>query len=283
MKHSGIASGKISFIFGTTGMRPKVETLGYLEARLHLQTNQLGGLLRVIVFGATGMVGQGVLRESVLDPEVETVLAVVRRTGSLGPELTGGKVRELVAGNFYDFAGIENEFAGYDACFFCLGVSSVGMKEAEYRRVTYDLATAAARAVLRANEASGSASQQASESARQRAGGMTFIYVSGAGTDAKGGQMWARVKGETEHALLQMGFKAAYMFRPGLIVPLHGIRSKTAVYRVTYTLLTPLLPILLRVFPKHVTTTEQVGRAMLRVAKQGYPKAVLEAADIASA
>ena len=95
--------------------------------------------------------------------------------------------------------------------------------------------------------------------------------------------MWARVKGETEHALLQMGFKAAYMFRPGLIVPLHGIRSKTAVYRVTYTLLTPLLPMLLRAFPKHVTTTEQVGRAMLRVAKQGYPKAVLEAADIASA
>jgi uncharacterized protein YbjT (DUF2867 family) len=239
--------------------------------------------LRVIVFGATGMVGQGVLRECVLDPEVETVLAVVRRPGSLGPELTGGKVRELVAENFYDFAGIENEFAGCDACFFCLGVSSVGMKEAEYRRVTYDLATAAARAVLRANEASGSASQQASESARQRAGGMTFIYVSGAGTDAKGGQMWARVKGETENALLGMGFRAAYMFRPGLIVPLHGIRSKTAVYQVTYTLLTPLLPMLLRMFPKHVTTTEQVGRAMLRVAKQGYPKAVLEAADIASA
>ena len=214
------------------------------------------------------------------------MLAVVRRAGSLGPELTGGKVRELVAENFYDFAGIENEFAGYDACFFCLGVSSVGMKEAEYRRVTYDLATAAARAVLRANEASGSASQQVSESVDTQAGGpagMTFIYVSGAGTDAKGGQMWARVKGETENALLQMGFKAAYMFRPGLIVPLHGIRSKTAVHQVTYTLLTPLLPMLLRAFPKHVTTTEQVGRAMLRVAKQGYPKAVLEAADIASA
>jgi uncharacterized protein YbjT (DUF2867 family) len=209
------------------------------------------------------MVGQGVLRESVLDPEVETVLAVVRRAGSLGPELTGGKVRELVAENFYDFVGIESEFAGYDACFFCLGVSSVGMKEAEYRRVTYDLATAAARRLVKVNP------------------GMTFVYVSGAGTDAKGGQMWARVKGETENALLEMRFKAAYMFRPGLIVPLHGIRSKTAVYQVTYTLLTPLLPMLLRTFPKHVTTTEQVGRAMLRVAKQGYPKAVLEAADIA--
>jgi uncharacterized protein YbjT (DUF2867 family) len=218
--------------------------------------------LRVILFGATGMVGQGVLRECVLDPEVEMVLAVVRRAGSLGPGVAGGKVRELVAENFYDFSGEENEFAGYDACFFCLGVSSVRMKEAEYRRVPYALTTAAARTLVKASP------------------GMTFVYVSGAGTDAKGRQMWARVKGETENALLGMGFKAAYMFRPGVIVPLHGIRSKTAVYRMAYALVTPLLPLLLRMFPKHVTTTEQMGRAMLRVARQGYPKAVLEAADI---
>ena len=221
--------------------------------------------MRVILFGATGMVGQGVLRECVLDPGVETVLAVVRRAGSLGPGVADGKVRELAVESFYDFSEKENEFAGYDACFFCLGVSSVGMKEAEYRRVTSEITRAAALTLVTASP------------------GMTFVYVSGAGTDAKGRQMWARVKGETENALLGMGFKAAYMFRPGLIVPLHGIRSKTAVYQVTYTLLTPLLPMLLRMFPKHVTTTEQVGRAMLRVAKQGYPKAVLEAADIASA
>src|ERR1017187_1445067 len=216
------------------------------------------------------MVGQGVLRECVLDPQVEAVLSVVRRAS--GPNLgrRSEKVREIVTDNFYDFSRIEREFAGYDACFFCLGVSSFRMKEAEYRRVTFDLTMTAARAVLRENPTTAS-------------GGMTFIYVSGAGTDSSehGRVMWARVKGETENALLGMGFKAAYMFRPGAIVPLHGITSKTTLYRVTYTALKPFLPVLLRVFPKYVTT-EQVGRAMLCVAKHGYPKHVVEAVDIAA-
>lgn len=218
---------------------------------------------RVILFGATGMVGQGVRRECVQDREVEAVLEVVRRAS--GPSLgrRSEKARELVVNDFYDFSGIEDAFAGYDACLFCLGVSSVGMKEAEYRRVTYDITMAAARAV-------------------RRAGVGTFVYVSGAGTDANGRAMWARVKGETENALLGMGFKAAYMFRPGLIVPIDGIRSKTGVYQGVYTAMRPVLPLLLRMFPKHVTTTEQLGRAMLAVAKRGYPKQVLEAADIAS-
>jgi uncharacterized protein YbjT (DUF2867 family) len=209
------------------------------------------------------MVGQGVRRECVQDREVEAVLEVVRRAS--GPSLgrRSEKARELVVNDFYDFSGIEDAFAGYDACLFCLGVSSVGMKEAEYRRVTYDIAMAAARAV-------------------RWAGVRTFVYVSGAGTDANGRAMWARVKGETENALLGMGFKAAYMFRPGLIVPIDGIRSKTGVYRTVYAALRPVLPLLLRAFPKQVTTTEQVGRAMLAVAKRGYPKQVLEAADIAS-
>lgn len=217
--------------------------------------------MRVILFGATGMVGQGVRRECVLDREVEAVLQVVRR--ATGPSLgrRSEKVCELVTNNFYDFSEFEDAFAGYDACLFCLGVSSVGMKEAEYRRVTYDITLAAARAVL-------------------QAGVGTFVYVSGAGTNANGRQMWARVKGETENALLGMGFKAAYMFRPGLIVPMHGVRSKTAVYQAVYTVLRPMLPLLQRMFPKQVTTTEQVGRAMLAVAKHGYPKQVLEAADI---
>jgi uncharacterized protein YbjT (DUF2867 family) len=233
--------------------------------------------LRVILFGATGMVGQGVLRECVLDPQVEAVLSVVRRASGSSLGRRSEKVREIVTDNFYDFSRIEREFAGYDACFFCLGVSSFRMKEAEYRRVTFDLTMTAARAVLWA-QGSESASQQVSELAGR---GMTFIYVSGAGTDAGSRSMWARVKGETENALLGMGFKAAYMFRPGAIVPLHGITSKTTLYRVTYTALKPFLPVLLRVFPKYVTTTEQVGRAMLAVAKHGYPKQVLEAVDIA--
>jgi uncharacterized protein YbjT (DUF2867 family) len=198
----------------------------------------------------------------VLDRDVEAVLSVVRRAS--GPSLgrRSEKVQELVTNSFYDFSAVESAFAGYDACLFSLGVSSVGMKEAGYRRVTVDITLAAARAVL-------------------RAGVGTFVYVSGAGTNANGRQMWARVKGETENALLGMGFKAAYMFRPGLIVPMHGIRSKTAVYQGVYSAMRPVLPLLLRMFPKQVTTTEQVGRAMLAVAKSGYPKQVLEAADIA--
>ncbi len=216
--------------------------------------------MNVLIFGATGMVGQGVLRECLLDPEVQSVLSIGRSmTGQRHP-----KLRELVHRDFLDFSGIENELSNFDACFFCLGVSSAGMKEADYRRVTYDVTMAAARVLARLNP------------------DMTFVYVSGLGTDSSehGRTMWARVKGQTENALLGLPFKAAYMFRPGVIVPLDGIQSKTRVYRLFYAVLGPLLPWLRAAFPKHVTTTAQVGRAMIKAARDGAPKPVLENSDI---
>jgi uncharacterized protein YbjT (DUF2867 family) len=216
--------------------------------------------MNVIIFGATGMVGQGVLRECLLDPEVECVLSIGR--GSTGQQHP--KLREIVHTNFLDFSAIESEMRGFDACFFCLGVSSAGMQEQKYRHVTYDFTVAAAQAFARLSP------------------GMTFIYVSGMGTDSseRGKTMWARVKGATENALLRMPFKAAYMFRPAMIVPMHGIRSKTRLYRAIYVILGPLLPWSYKHFPKYVTTTEQVGRAMLTAAKHGASKQVLENADI---
>jgi uncharacterized protein YbjT (DUF2867 family) len=216
--------------------------------------------MKAVIFGATGMVGQGVLRECLLDPEVERVLSVVRSATGQQHE----KLRELIHGDFLDFSGIEAELAGYDACFFCLGVSAAGMSEDEYERVTYGFTMAAAQALVKVSP------------------GMTFEYISGAGTDStgKGRSQWARVKGRTENALLALPFKSAYMFRPGFIQPLHGIKSKTKSYRVFYIVLGPLLPALKAIFPRSMTTTEQLGRAMIAVAKHGYTKEVLEMRDI---
>ncbi|HMD85450.1 MAG TPA: NAD(P)H-binding protein [Terriglobia bacterium] len=216
--------------------------------------------MRVVLFGASGMVGQGVLRECLLDPEVTAVLSIVRSgTGQQHP-----KLREIVHGDFRDFSSIDSELTGFDACFFCLGVSSAGMSEEDYRRVTYDITLAAAQTLAKLDP------------------NMTFVYVSGAGTDSTehGRVMWARVKGQTENALLRLPFKAAYMFRPAVIVPLHGIKSRTRLYRVFYAMLGPLLPLMKVLMPKYVTTTEKLGRAMLIVAKRGAPKRVLENSDI---
>ena len=215
--------------------------------------------MNVIVFGATGMVGQGVLRECLLDDAVQRVLSIVRSASGQQHR----KLREIVSRYFLDFSDIEQELSGLDACFFCLGVSSIGMTEEDYRRVTYDFTLAAAQTLVKLNP------------------GMTFVYVSGAGTDSSetGRSMWATVKGKTENALLRLPFKAAYMFRPALIQPLHGIQSKNKSIRFFYVLTKPLLP-LLRMFPRYVTTTEQLGHAMLGVARNGYSKRVLESADI---
>ena len=216
--------------------------------------------MNVLIFGATGMVGQGVLRECLLDSGVERVLAVGRSaTGRQSP-----KLRELVVPDVANLTGIEAELAGFDACFFCLGVSSLGMAEERYRQLTYDLTLAVARTVV-------AASPQ-----------VTFVYVSGAGTDSseQGRSMWARVKGRTENDLRRLPFKAAYMFRPGAIVPLHGVRSKTRWVQIMYTLASPLVPAWRALFPNTITTTEQVGLAMLRVVRDGYPSPILETRDI---
>ena len=216
--------------------------------------------MKVILFGATGMVGQGVLRECLLDAEVSEILSVGRSpTGQQSPRL-----REILHADFLDFSVIEKDSAGYDACFFCLGVTSVGLSEERYRQFTYDITLAAARTLAKLNP------------------GMTFVYVTGVGIDSteQGALMWARVKGKTENDLLKLPFKAAYMFRPGLIQPLHGIRSKTGWYQAIYNVSAPLLTLLYRVAPKYVTTTEQMGRAMIGVAARGYPKSVLETEDI---
>ncbi|GAA4330118.1 epimerase [Variovorax defluvii] len=216
--------------------------------------------MKVLLFGATGMVGQGVLRECLLDPGVMQVLSVGRRmTGQAHP-----KLEELVVPDMLDYGEVEDRLAGYDACFFCLGVSSVGMSEADYRRVTVDLTLAAARVLVRLNPQ------------------MCFIYVSGAGTDSteRGPSMWARVKGETENALMRLPFRAAYMFRPGFIQPMNGVRSRTALYRVIYVLATPVFGLVRWLWPNRVTTSEQVGRAMLAAARHGAPTPLVEVPDI---
>lgn len=215
----------------------------------------------VIIFGATGMVGKGVLLECLDDRRVERVLLVSRQPS----DISHSKIREIIHRDFFDFAGIRSEVADCDACFFCLGVSSVGMSASEYRRLTYDLTLAAATAI-----------------AGVTAGRLTFCYVSGEGTDSTehGRVGWARIKGETENALLRLPFKAAYMFRPGYIQPLRGIRSKTRWYQVLYDLIGPLYPVVRRVFPRYVTTTENIGRAMIQVVASGYSSRILSSVDI---
>jgi hypothetical protein len=216
--------------------------------------------VNILLFGASGMVGRGALLECIKDDRVRSVL-VLGRT-SCGIEHP--KVREIIHRDFFDYTPIQSEFSGCDACFFCLGVSSAGMKEPEYHHVTYDLTVAAATSIAEVNTR------------------LTFCYVSGTGTDSteRGRTMWARVKGKTENALLRMPFKAAFMFRPAYIQPMDGIKSKTRLYQSLYVVVKPLYPVLRRLFPRYVTTTRNVGRALIAVAAGGYPERVLESDDI---
>jgi len=211
--------------------------------------------MKVILFGATGMAGQGVLRECLRDEGVEGVLAVGR--SAIGR--THPKLRELLRKDLFDFDTAGADLQGYDACFFCLGVSSAGMSEADYTRLTFDLTTGWARALARINPA------------------ITFVYISGAGTGGKA--MWAQVKGRTEEALLAL-FPSAYMFRLSALRAMHGEVSKTRWTRIGYAVLGPLLPLLRAIAPGAVITTEELGRAMIRAARQGAPKRILEPRDL---
>lgn len=215
--------------------------------------------MRVLLFGASGMVGQGVLRECLASPDVEEVVCVVRKP--LGQ--SHAKLAELVQDDVTDLSALAKALPNFDACFFPLGISSAGMEEDEYRKVTYDLTLTIARQLHAANPK------------------MAFVYVSGAGTDSteKGRSMWARVKGKTENDLLAL-FPKAYMFRPGLIRPLDGIRSRTPLYNRIYVVLRPLVAVAAKVAPDSMNTTRTVGQAMLAVARSGFPKRVLGPKDI---
>ena len=215
--------------------------------------------IRVILTGATGMIGRAVLQECLHNNDVESILVIGRRScGTEDPRL-----KEILLPDLADLSPVIQELGGYNACFFCLGVSSAGLSEETYHKITFDLTLRFATAL------------------KERNPGMCFCYISGAGTDSteKGRSMWARVKGRTENALLSLGFKSAYMFRPGMIIPLHGIRSRTLLYNVMYGLMRPFYPLLIKK-PKYVTDTDRLSRAMIRVASEGYESKILESLDI---
>ena len=212
--------------------------------------------IRVIITGATGMVGEGVLHECLLHEAVENILVINRKTcGAKHP-----KLKEIIHADFFDLSSIENQLKGYNACFFCLGVSSIGMKEQEYYRLTY---------VLTMNVAGMLASQN---------NDMIFCYISGASTDSseKGRIMWARVKGKTENDLMKLPFKQVYNFRPGYMQPTKGLKNTLRFYKYV----SWLYPVLRLLLPKSVSTLRELGLAMIQVTLKGYSKHILEVKDI---
>jgi uncharacterized protein YbjT (DUF2867 family) len=216
-------------------------------------------LVNVLIFGATGMVGQGALRECLAAADVEKVLTVGRTpTGLQHP-----KLQELVHAEMWDYSGVELELTGYDACFFCIGVTSSGVTEQAYTHLTYDLTLAVAGTLARLNPQ------------------MVFVYVSGVGADSSETSrvMWQRVRGKTENALLKLPFRGVYIFRPGMIEPV-GVKSKTTAYRWFYNLARPIMPLLRKMLPEQILSTPQVGQAMLAAVRNGAQKRVLESPDI---
>ena len=217
--------------------------------------------MKVLIFGASGMVGQGVLHECLAAPDVSQIMAV----GRTPLEQTYPKLQQVMLADLTRLDAVETELQGFDACFFCLGISSSGMSEEAYRQLTYELTLNVARVLARLNP------------------GMTFVYVSGAGTDSseRGRSMWARVKGKTENDLQKLPFQGVYLFRPGVIQPLHGIQSKTPAYRRFYAIANPLLSAIRRVFPGAIVTTDDIGQAMLNAVRRNGGREIVEAKDIA--
>jgi uncharacterized protein YbjT (DUF2867 family) len=217
--------------------------------------------MKILIYGASGMVGQGVLRECLSAADVSQVVVI----GRTAIERTAPKLEQVVLADIGDLQPIESQLQGIDACFFCLGVMSSSMTEEAYRRLTYDLTLSVASQLVRLNPK------------------MKFIYVSGAGTDGtEGGRsLWARVKGKTENDLQKLPFEGVFLFRPGIIQPLDGIKSKTPSYRIFYSIAKPLLPIARMLFPNQILTTRDMGNAMLNAVRSRNGRAILEASDIA--
>ncbi|HTE12648.1 MAG TPA: NAD-dependent epimerase/dehydratase family protein [Chitinophagaceae bacterium] len=218
--------------------------------------NQPNETINVILTGATGMVGEGVLHECLQHGAVKQVLIINRKPSGI----THPKLKEIIHTNFYNLAPIENQLSGFNTCFFCLGVSSVGMKKAQYYRLTHTLTMQVAESISRLNT------------------GMTFCYISGAGTDSteKGRSMWASVKGKTENDLMKLAFKKVYNFRPGVLQPTKGLKNTLSFYRWFGW----LLPIIKLLAPKYITSLHQLGTAMINAATKGYEKQILEIRDI---
>ena len=215
--------------------------------------------IKVIITGSTGMVGKGLLLECLNNEKVESVLIINRKPVGI----VHNKLIEVLHQDMYDLSAIQDQLSDYDVCYFCLGVSAVGLSEQEYKKITYDLTLSFAQTVLVTSP------------------NITFCYISGAGTDSteKGNTMWARVKGKTENDLLSLGFKKAYMFRPGYIQPMNDIKSKTAAYNFIYTITSPIY-FLLKKLPKYVTSTNQMSTAMINIAAIKPDIGVLESKDI---
>ncbi|WP_346855728.1 epimerase [uncultured Draconibacterium sp.] len=216
--------------------------------------------MNVIITGATGMVGKGVLLECLDHPSVDNILVIGRNH----IDVEHPKLKELIHRDFTNFSGIKEQLTNYDACFFCMGISSAGMKEDEYKHITYDYTLSLAKTLVLNNPA------------------MTFNYVSGGGTDSteKGKVMWARVKGKTENDLLNLGFNQAFMFRPNAIIPLRGIKSKTKLYQFMYDYFMWMIKLMKVISPNSVVNTTQLGIAMINTALKGYKKSIIDPVDI---